>query len=299
MSSSHQPVTSFTPFDLSRRARNPLFSSLTQVAYVVPELEPTLETLTEVYGVPGFQVYERPPVSDARFRGKAVDVRITVALGYMDHLNFEVIRPSSDAAVDIYSDFLRERPKGGFHHLGFRVHDYDAAFAHLATRHGEAVQTGRFGSAGTRFAYFDTTPSLGGYTEIVFLDSAAERSDAELRSGQPATVAGGTGPALPLAVARYFAVESTDAEAAARCFTEKASVVDEGKTHRGRKAIARWKADTIRQYRYTTEPLAMERAGRSTWVSARVSGSFPGSPVTLRLKFTLAGDAIERLEIAT
>jgi hypothetical protein len=33
-------------------------------------------------------------------------------------------------------------------------------------------------------------------------------------------------------------------------------------------------------------------------VNSRVTGDFPGSPIELRYRFTLAGDEIARLEIA-
>lgn len=101
--------------------------------------------------------------------------------------------------------------------------------------------------------------------------------------------------ALPPPVARYFAPDTLDADA--RCFRDDAVVIDEQRTHRGRAAIARWKAAASEQYHYTSEPLTQETAGDETIVTARVTGDFPGSPVTLRFHFTLASEAIARLEI--
>jgi ketosteroid isomerase-like protein len=105
--------------------------------------------------------------------------------------------------------------------------------------------------------------------------------------------------ALPTPIASYFAADTANAEAVVRCFSEDAVVVDEDRTHRGPAAIARWKADATAQYQYTSEPLSVEASGRETIVIARVTGNFPGSPVTLRYRFTLAGDAIARLEITS
>ena len=76
-------------------------------------------------------------------------------------------------------------------------------------------------------------------------------------------------------------------------------MVDEQRTHHGRAAIARWKAEATAQYQYTSEPLSLETSGQNTVVTARLTGTFPGSPVTLRYRFTLRDDTIARLEITT
>jgi hypothetical protein len=83
----------------------------------------------------------------------------------------------------------------------------------------------------------------------------------------------------------------------ARCFSQSAVVIDERREHRGRRAIARWKAETTARYHYTSEPLAVDVSGMEATVTARVTGNFPGSPVELRYHFTLEDDRIVRLEI--
>ena len=101
---------------------------------------------------------------------------------------------------------------------------------------------------------------------------------------------------LPPPVATYFAADTTIGDIA-RCFAEDAVVIDEGREHRGRPAIARWKTESTARYHYTSEPLTVDTAGQEATVSARVTGDFPGSPVELRYSFTLEGDTIARLEI--
>ena len=106
-------------------------------------------------------------------------------------------------------------------------------------------------------------------------------------------------PDLALAppIATYFAADTSDADTVARCFNEDAVVVDEHQAHRGRAAIARWKAETTAKYHYTCEPVSQETIGHETVVTTRVSGEFPGSPAMLHFRFTLEKDAIARLEI--
>jgi SnoaL-like domain len=102
---------------------------------------------------------------------------------------------------------------------------------------------------------------------------------------------------LPTPIAAYFAAETSDGEAVARCFIENATVKDEGHTYSGLAAIKRWKAETSRKYTYTSEPIASEERDGKTVVTSRLTGTFPGSPVELRFFFKLDGDRIASLEI--
>lgn len=102
---------------------------------------------------------------------------------------------------------------------------------------------------------------------------------------------------LPLPISNYFAADSVDSEAAAKCFTENAVVKDEAHTHTGRAAIRQWKEEVSKKYQYTNEPLTCEEQAGRTVVTTRVAGSFPGSPVDLRFCFELDGDEIASLEI--
>ena len=102
---------------------------------------------------------------------------------------------------------------------------------------------------------------------------------------------------LPLPIAAYFAADTSDANAVARCFSESAVVIDERRQHRGRPAITRWRAEATAKYQYTSEPLAVDVSGPDVTVTARVTGDFPGSPVELQYRFTLDGASIARLEI--
>ncbi|MBB4186229.1 nuclear transport factor 2 family protein [Sinorhizobium terangae] len=103
---------------------------------------------------------------------------------------------------------------------------------------------------------------------------------------------------LPKPVADYFAADAKDGSAVANRFTPDAVVIDERQTYTGRKAIARWKAESSTKYEYSCEPIAAEEEGGKIIVTAHLTGNFPGSPVDLRYAFVLAGDAIAHLEIA-
>lgn len=104
---------------------------------------------------------------------------------------------------------------------------------------------------------------------------------------------------LPDAVATYFAIgNGGDPAPLSTCFAADANVRDEGRTHRGLPAIEEWVRSTRERYAVQAEPLSAVRDGDPLCVDARVSGNFPGSPVTLRFAFVLAADGrIASLEI--
>ncbi len=103
---------------------------------------------------------------------------------------------------------------------------------------------------------------------------------------------------LPRPIAEYLAaVEQENSDQLARCFAEDAVVHDEGGTYRGRDAIRAWSEETQRKYQYTMEALDASVTGDTVCLRAKVTGSFPGSPVELDYLFTLANDELISLKI--
>ena len=103
---------------------------------------------------------------------------------------------------------------------------------------------------------------------------------------------------LPKVIAAYFSADKTgNAQAISDCFTEDATVVDEGNSYTGRDAIRQWMANASTQYTYTVEPFDIAQDGARTVVTNHLVGNFPGSPVDLRYFFVLRGKKIAELEI--
>ena len=104
--------------------------------------------------------------------------------------------------------------------------------------------------------------------------------------------------ALAGPVSAFFDAERTeDLEALARCFTENATVQDEGRTIEGRDAIKRWMKEAKAKYQHTVEPQAVSQRDGLTIVTARVAGNFPNSPLDLQHVFAVEGGRIASLEI--
>ena len=101
---------------------------------------------------------------------------------------------------------------------------------------------------------------------------------------------------LPEPIAAYFAAEHKP-EALARCFTAQAVMKDEGHTYTGVDAIKAFMAEASAKYSATTVPFALEREDGFQIVKAKVTGTFPGSPIDLSYCFRLERGLIASLEI--
>jgi hypothetical protein len=105
---------------------------------------------------------------------------------------------------------------------------------------------------------------------------------------------------LPKPIEVFMSSENAhDADALAECFASDATVQDEGRTLKGLKAIKAWRLETAKKYQHTLEPVAASGRGGKTVVSTKLTGNFPGSPVTLDFVFTLEGGKIAALEISS
>lgn len=103
---------------------------------------------------------------------------------------------------------------------------------------------------------------------------------------------------LPEPLPEYFrAANEGNVDEATACFAEEAVVYDEGENHRGYDAIRGWIEETTEKYSPRMEPQHVTDDGKTTIVTALVSGTFPGSPIELEYCFQIRRGRIARLEI--
>lgn len=88
-----------------------------------------------------------------------------------------------------------------------------------------------------------------------------------------------------------------DSDAYANCFSETGVMVDEGKAYTGRTDIRNLIDETNKKYRSVMKPLAYTENGTSSVLSAECSGTFPGSPVTLKFHFDIVDGQIQYLKV--
>lgn len=88
-----------------------------------------------------------------------------------------------------------------------------------------------------------------------------------------------------------------DAVTYANLFSETAEVFDEGKTHKGRLEIERWIDHSNKNYQAVMKPQEYTQNGTTSILTAECSGTFPGSPITLKFHFDIIDGQIQHLKI--
>ncbi|OOC53956.1 MULTISPECIES: nuclear transport factor 2 family protein [Nocardiopsis] len=104
---------------------------------------------------------------------------------------------------------------------------------------------------------------------------------------------------LPGTVMAYLTAHNArDAATAASFFATDATVVDDGRTHKGIGAITRWAKEAGNAFAYTAVPVRAETGGEDRYtVVQHLEGDFPGGEIDLRHHFTLREECIARLVI--
>ena len=101
---------------------------------------------------------------------------------------------------------------------------------------------------------------------------------------------------LPNVVTELIKAQNNfDSTAYATCFTERAIVFDEGKTHTGRKEIENWIEEANKAYQATMKPLEYSEIEKT--LKTEVSGTFPGSPITMIYHYEFEDGLIQSLKI--
>lgn len=88
-----------------------------------------------------------------------------------------------------------------------------------------------------------------------------------------------------------------DSVAYANCFSETGVMHDEGKTHTGRLEIQHMINEANKKYQSVMKPLEYTENGTASVLSAEVSGTFPGSPITLKFHFEIVEGQIQNLKV--
>ncbi|WP_232679300.1 VOC family protein [Nocardioides sp. R-C-SC26] len=160
------------------------FGPLTQLAWVVPDLDAALSAIEAIYRptpwvrLPGIEFSG----DTCTYRGEPADFAADIALAYRGDLQLELIRPIR--GVSIYTEFLAAHPAGGLHHVCFDVVDLDATLAEVSARPGhDVVQSGSMADGGIRFAYLDVSAAGASYVELAQVDDGMRAFFDAIRQG--------------------------------------------------------------------------------------------------------------------
>jgi methylmalonyl-CoA/ethylmalonyl-CoA epimerase len=142
-----------------------LAENVFQLGFVVPDIHKGMTFFKNALGVPEFLFVEKPELEDETYLGKPAPLRLHLAFGWCGDTQVELIQPI--AGVSTYSKFLDHNPQGGMHHYGIEIFDYAKDVKEMERKGFALVQGGRHQE--TKFAYFDTTATIGALTELVYL----------------------------------------------------------------------------------------------------------------------------------
>jgi SnoaL-like domain len=103
---------------------------------------------------------------------------------------------------------------------------------------------------------------------------------------------------LPPIIQKYIdASNAHDVGSILACFADDAIVRDENETRSGKHEIERWLTTTIQKYNFRSKPLGSHERDNETVVSVEISGTFPGSPISLDYHFVIGSGKIALLTI--
>jgi len=103
---------------------------------------------------------------------------------------------------------------------------------------------------------------------------------------------------LPQIIADLLkAQEKYDPDSFSECFSNDATVFDEGKIYHGKKEVRQWNEMTNAKYKTKYEPLEISNTEDGIILTAKVSGTFDGSPATIKYHFEIKNSKIVSLHI--
>jgi len=102
------------------------FKKIVQVAFVVENVDLAVRTYADIYGIGPWPIWEfnNNIVSDMKVNGQRKDYKMKIAIFSIGDTQIELIEPLDD--ITIYAEYLKEHG-GGFHHLGWKVEDFEKA----------------------------------------------------------------------------------------------------------------------------------------------------------------------------
>ncbi len=130
----------------------PLFNQTTQVGVIVNDLDKTLETYVQKYGIGPWTVYtfDKNTVKDMYIGHDHAEYSMKLALCMVGNTMWELIQPLSDNTD--YVRFLKEHGEG-IHHIAIGVENLDAYYSFCKDKGLYPIQGGTWKCVGGNFVY--------------------------------------------------------------------------------------------------------------------------------------------------
>ncbi len=139
--------------------REPLFTETKQIAIVVRDLEATMRTYVEGYGIGPWSIYEFNPDTVSEMAPAESAWRLAVTM--VGSVQWELIQPLDDKSI--YAEHLARHGEG-LHHVAVGGAGFDETLTQAKSNGRRVIQGGHYN--GVTFAYLSTDEDLGAITEI-------------------------------------------------------------------------------------------------------------------------------------
>ncbi|WP_118178798.1 VOC family protein [Paraburkholderia phosphatilytica] len=127
------------------------FGAVRQVAYLVPDIEASMDYWANTLGVGPWFYNPRVPIENYRYRGQRYEPHNSVALANSGGLQIELLQ-TRNAVPSMYRDF-QQAGHVGAQHFAYWTKDFDADLARARAAGFEVLMSGEVGEKG-RFVYF-------------------------------------------------------------------------------------------------------------------------------------------------
>jgi methylmalonyl-CoA/ethylmalonyl-CoA epimerase len=143
--------------------RKPVFTETMQISIVVRDLERTLRTYVDEYGIGPWEIYEFNPETMTEMVGAdgPTEYRARIAVTMVGSVQWELVQPLEDTGV--FAEFLATKGEG-VHHVAVGGSDYRETLDELRAKGRTVLQAGIYN--GVTFAYVSTNEDIGVITEI-------------------------------------------------------------------------------------------------------------------------------------
>ena len=144
------------------------FNDFVQIGVVVRDLDETIKTLSEVFGLGPFRVIDWPPADRhdiiRLYYGQPASFTARMAFTELGPIELELIQPLDGPSI--WADFLAQHGPG-IHHIRFNVTELEPVVEYLANHNIPVAQMGSGIRPGTIWANFATEARVGFTIEVM------------------------------------------------------------------------------------------------------------------------------------
>lgn len=139
--------------------------TIIQNAWVVDDLDASINKWIDFYGVGPFFVMDHIQLANVHHRGSPIDLDISVAIAQAGPVQIELIK-QHNSGPSAYRDMYAEG-ENGFHHQCIYSHDFEADTAAFEAAGYATATSGQAPIGDLKFAYFDTRSDFNIFMEVV------------------------------------------------------------------------------------------------------------------------------------